>query len=57
MIAHCSASPVTAHYAAYVRRAENKWYKVSDSVYEQVEINCVLNCAQAYLLFYERCQT
>jgi ubiquitin C-terminal hydrolase len=55
IIAHCSASPVTGHYVAYVRRADNNWYKISDSVYEQVKLNSVLACAQAYLLFYERC--
>lgn len=44
----------SGHYVCYVRNAQNKWYKIDDSMVKAVELERVLNKG-AYMLFYSRC--
>ncbi|XP_062099176.1 ubiquitin carboxyl-terminal hydrolase 16 isoform X2 [Humulus lupulus] len=42
------------HYVCYVKNAQNKWFKVDDSLVTAVELEKVLSKG-AYMLFYARC--
>ncbi|KAH9606008.1 hypothetical protein KSS87_009493 [Heliosperma pusillum] len=44
----------SGHYVCYVRNAQNKWFKIDDSMVAPVELDRVLNKG-AYMLFYSRC--
>lgn len=46
------------HYTAYVchlnKKNEDFWYEISDSYVEKIAPRNVLNCPQAFMLFYRR---